>query len=116
MGRRDDAVASYLRSFELQPKGNPAFDELLALDAGTLMVAMGEGDDIVVQAEERIRRAAIVGGSATIYLDITDLIDYLRVNVSLSGIQRVVSNLIIYSEEFMKSSNGSQIRPVLPGL
>jgi len=115
MGRRDDAIASYLRSYELQPNGNPAFDELLRLDAGTLIgAAMREGDDLGVQAQERIRRAATSGDGATIYLDVTDLIDYLRVNISLSGIQRVVSNLIVCSEEFMKSSNGSRVRPVLP--
>jgi len=28
-------------------------------------------------------------GTAIIYMDVTDLIDYLRVNVALSGIQRV---------------------------
>src|SRR5271165_4833890 len=67
MERRDEAIDSYLRSFELQPKENPAFDELLVLDAGSILgTAMRENDDLVAQAQDPIRRAAASGDAATI--------------------------------------------------
>lgn len=101
-GRRSEALEDYRKSFELSPKRNPAFEELLAL---------GNGYDISVTGSEGdLRRPGI----PTIYLDVTDLIDYLRVNVTLSGIQRVVSKLIACAPEFAAAPANSPVVPVLP--
>jgi tetratricopeptide (TPR) repeat protein/glycosyltransferase involved in cell wall biosynthesis len=99
LGRNVDAIHAYRKSFELSPRDNPAFAELLAMGA---VPQFDLSDDV------------IAGETATIYLDVTDLIDYLRVNVSLSGIQRVVSNLITHAPEFTASPGGTPVRPVIP--
>jgi glycosyltransferase involved in cell wall biosynthesis len=99
MGRTADAIQAYHKSFELNPHDNPAFAELLGMDA--VPQIKGTGD---IAADE----------TAIIYMDVTDLIDYLRVNVTLSGIQRVVSNLIANTREFASSATGTPVRPVLP--
>ena len=51
-------------------------------------------------------------GAVTIYLDMLDLIDYVQVNISLSGIQRVVSNLVAGSINYAKSHPNYKIVPV----
>jgi glycosyltransferase involved in cell wall biosynthesis len=99
LGRTADAIQAYRKSFELSPHDNPAFAELLAMGG----VPQVDGTDDVGG-----------DGTAIIYMDVTDLIDYLRVNVALSGIQRVVSNLIANTREFATSATGIPVRPVLP--
>ncbi len=47
----------------------------------------------------------------TIYLDMTDLIEYAQVNNTVSGIQRVVANLILHAKEYERST-GLNIVPV----
>lgn len=98
MGRILDAQEAYLSSFRKTSRNNPAFSELLALNAKV------DSFPVLIPSRE----------SQVIYLDITDLIDYLRVNNSLSGIQRVVSNLVLYSDYFAAKQNGCVIKAVLP--
>ena len=99
MGRKEDAIQAYRKSFELSPHDNPAFAELLAMDA----VPQIHGTDDAGSEEAPI-----------IYMDVTDVIDYLRVNVSPTGIQRVVSSLITNARAFAASADGNPVRPVLP--
>jgi hypothetical protein len=49
-----------------------------------------------------------------IYLDVTDLVDYLRQNTTLSGIQRVASNLVIHSRAYSRSVGDVSIVFVVP--
>jgi len=99
--RTSEAIDEYRKSFELRPNGNPAYEELLMLGAAEIAVT---------------DPTAAAGRTAApkIYLDVTDLIDYLRVNTTLSGIQRVVSNLITYGPEFSEVPANSPVVPVLP--
>ncbi len=98
LGRNMEAAQAYRKSFELTPHDNPAFAELLSI--GT--VPQVRGSDHVDSQE-----------TAIIYMDVTDLIDYLQVNVTLSGIQRVVSNLIANIPK-LSGTTGYLVRPVLP--
>ncbi len=104
MGRPSDAIACYQQSFALERQDNPAFHELIALNA--------------LSADTASAGPAVEGQSAVavsnIYLDVTDLIDYLKVNVSLSGIQRVVSNLIVHADDYTKTVPGVSVQVVLP--
>ena len=102
MGRKSDAVSDYCKSFALKPQRNPAFDELLALDA--------------LHEIGRTQPAAkpVANSVGTIYIDFSDVMEYLRHNTSLSGIQRVVANLLCFAESFASSANGSPVRAVLP--
>ena len=101
-GRKSEALEDYRRSFELNPNRNPAFEELLALGNGYDISVTGSNVDLGRP------------GIPTIYLDVTDLIEYLRVNVTLSGIQRVVSKLIACAPEFAATPANSPVVPVLP--
>ncbi len=99
-GRLPDAIAAYRRSLECRGEKNPALIELAAL-------APDEVADLAP------RDAVIEAGARTIYLDVTDLADYLRVNTTLSGIQRVVSNLAIHSRDCGRST-GAAVNFVIP--
>lgn len=50
----------------------------------------------------------------TIYLEIADIIEYAKHNTTLSGIQRVVANLILQAPQY-EAANKIRIVPVLPG-
>ena len=50
----------------------------------------------------------------TVYIEISDLIEYSKHNSTLSGIQRVVANLILQAKEY-EATAGFMIVPVLPG-
>jgi glycosyltransferase involved in cell wall biosynthesis len=102
LGRKSEAIDEYRKSFELKPNGNSAFEELLTLG--------GMADIGAPNPTAAVGRAA----APIIHLDVTDLIDYLRVNTTLSGIQRVVSKLIAYGPEFGEVSANSPVVPVLP--
>jgi glycosyltransferase involved in cell wall biosynthesis len=80
MGRPLDAIESYKRSVERDPSNQDAVMELIAAGAAAEVFGMADVD----------------AGTRTIWLDVTDLMEYARVNKSLSGIQRVVSNLILH--------------------
>ena len=95
--RQDEAARAYEKSLNLEPAGNPALAEVLALGMPAESTGLG-----VVSSK-----------TPTIYVDVTDLIDYLRVNLSLSGIQRVVSNLIVHASDDDASSRWP-VRAVLP--
>jgi glycosyltransferase involved in cell wall biosynthesis len=104
MGRIADAINDYRKSFALCPQDNPAFQELLNLRA------LEETDAAAPKGHENTDDEP----APAICVDITDLIDYLRVNTSLSGIQRVLSNLLASAPTFMAGSSSASIRPVLP--
>lgn len=50
---------------------------------------------------------------ATIYADITDMMEYLAANMSMSGIQRVVANMLRCAMD-RTSSNARDVIPVIP--
>lgn len=77
MGRPEAALESYRISAQLDPGNEGAVAELLTAGIAGEVLGAPEVDDL----------------SKTIWLDVTDLIEYVKVNVSLSGIQRVVANL-----------------------
>ena len=77
MGRPLEAIESYKRSAERDPSNQDAILEL---------IAAGAAGDVFGLSEEESQ-------TNTIWLDVTDLMEYASVNKSLSGIQRVVSNL-----------------------
>ncbi len=120
MGRAQEAAAAYRRSVELKPHDNPAFEELLMLqksdqpaeDAPPRLI-MQELTELTMLAPWEGDRPAPTDATV-IYLDVTDLIDYLRVNVSLSGIQRVLSNIILNATAFSENFGGATVTPVLP--
>lgn len=98
----DAAARAYTRSYELDPtSSNPAFGELMATDADSDILAPLNHEMLVLDASRRL------------YLDLTDLVAYLRVNASLSGIQRVVANLLIHADGYAQQA-GIEIVPVLP--
>ncbi|MBV8107341.1 MAG: glycosyltransferase [Hyphomicrobiales bacterium] len=100
-GRTSDAVASYSRSIECRAENNPALLELAALAPDQL-------------AEMSDKLGIAVSGVRTVYFDITDLIDYVKGNVTLSGIQRVAANLIAHSTGYSRSAGEVSIVFVLP--
>jgi glycosyltransferase involved in cell wall biosynthesis len=100
MGRLSDAAACYGRSAFIGGAGNPAVNELSALGLSNF--------------DHRAYLPSGASDGPTIYLDVTDLLDYLGVNVSLSGIQRVVANLILNAEDVMRRPGAGAIVPVLP--
>ena len=98
----DAAVRAYARSYELEPtSSNPAFGELMAAEADS---------DVIAPLNEEVLAS---DGTRCLYLDLTDLVAYLRVNASLSGIQRVVANLLIHAPAFAHAAD-VKIVPVLP--
>lgn len=98
----DAAAEAYARSYELDPtSSNPAFGELMAADADSDVLAPLNEEVLALDATRRL------------YLDLTDLVAYLRVNASLSGIQRVVANLLIHAEAYARQAD-VEIIPVLP--
>lgn len=98
----DAAARAYARSYELDPtSSNPAFGELMAADADS---------DVLAPLNQEV---LALDGSRRLYLDLTDLVAYLRVNVSLSGIQRVVANLLIHAKDYAQQAD-VEIVPVLP--
>ena len=102
MGWRAGAIEAYRRSLSLRPKNNPALQEL---------VGLGAQDAIGSVFTDGIHAA-----TTTIFLDFTDLVIYLRHNESLSGIQRVVANLLMQAQSFTNRTPGREcsIIPVLP--
>jgi len=96
MGQRIDAMESYRRSTELDPRNQDALLELLAAGPAGETFGPSHLDDSV----------------NTIWLDVTDLMEYAKNNKSLSGIQRVVSNLILHIEAVVVT--GYRLIPVIP--
>lgn len=104
MGWRTGAIEAYRRSLEHRAKNNPAFQELLGLGAHEALGAAFRGG------------TGGEGAASTIFVDFTDLVVYLRHNDSMSGIQRVISNLLTHAGAFMQggSGKGCRVVPVLP--
>jgi glycosyltransferase involved in cell wall biosynthesis len=100
-GRVSEAVAAYRRSIECRSEKNPALLELAALAPEEI-------------ANLPSRDAVTEPGFQTVYLDVTDLVDYLGVNTTLSGIQRVASNLIVHSRAYCREAGDVLISYVLP--
>ncbi len=49
-----------------------------------------------------------------LYLDLSDLMEYAKHNGTLSGIQRVVSSILTYAEDWRSGQSGYDIVPVVP--
>ncbi|MHC1478974.1 glycosyltransferase [Frateuria aurantia] len=99
MGRQPEALMAYQIAYDLDDQNTNAKLELEHY--GTLAISS--------KNKGRLGRAA---GVKTIWLDVTDFMDYAKVNTSLSGIQRVVANLAIYIKAF--KSDEYRIVPVIP--
>lgn len=99
-GRLADAIAAYRRSVERGGGDNPALLEL----AGLAPEQLADLPD----------RAAPPGAPRAIYLDLTDLVEYLRGNTTLSGIQRVAVSLVIHAREFARAAGDLSIGFVVP--
>ncbi len=97
-GDREGAISAYTRSYEINPSTDDAISELIALQADLSTIDTGEG----------------LHTSKTIYLDMSDLIAYARTNASLSGIQRVVANLLCNIEHYLEDRKGIDVVPVIP--
>ena len=49
-----------------------------------------------------------------IYVDMTDLIEYAKHNTTVSGIQRVVANILNNVEAWRENNNRYDVIPVVP--
>ncbi len=87
------AYQSYRKVLELNPACADASRDIVHLLSTGLVGPLSPEAGVSVRA---------------IYLDITDLIDYLKVNNTLSGIQRVVANLILQTDQY-EVATGSKI-------
>lgn len=96
MGRVADALISYQTSLALDPTNEHARFE--AEEAKSVKPLQGATE--------------IVEAAHTIWFDVTDFMEYVRHNVSLSGIQRVLANLALYIKNFKVP--GYRIIPVIP--
>jgi tetratricopeptide (TPR) repeat protein len=90
------ARQAYRKALELNPACDDARRELGRVLLPTLSVPP-------------VAEAVAMG--RTIYLDMTDLIEYAQVNNTVSGIQRVVANLILQAKQYQDSA-GVKIVPV----
>jgi len=97
-GARDAAIAAYVKAHELASEDKDALRELIGLDADL----------------SELPGAETLTQSKTIYFDVTDLIEYVKTNSSLSGIQRVVANLIEGADGEISDDEKYNIIPVIP--
>lgn len=97
MGKMSDCVAEYQVAFNLDSTNPHAREELER--AGSLAVVRNSFPN----TQEQLR---------TIWLDVTDFMEYARVNVSLSGIQRVLANLALYLKH--ADMPGYRVVPIVP--
>ena len=98
MGRTGEAIESYKRSVECNPGNRDAVIELVAAGAAGDVFS-----DFSAEAEKAVK---------TIWLDVTDLMEYAQHNKSLSGIQRVVANLVLHIESGIFKDY--RVIPVIP--
>jgi glycosyltransferase involved in cell wall biosynthesis/DNA-binding SARP family transcriptional activator len=88
------AHQAYRKALELNPACSDAARELGQF--------LWSGHDVSANPEARAT-------GPTIYLDVTDLIDYVKQeNITLSGIQRVVANLVLETKQY-EIASGSRI-------
>lgn len=97
MGRKNEADFAYHRSYILDPNNQSAQIEIEANGS------LASHDFLLDDSSQSLK---------TIWFDITDLVDYARCNVSLSGIQRVCVNLINYMK--VPRLKNCRFVPVLP--
>lgn len=83
LGRLEDAQHAYMRSMELKPS-KAAFEE-------TTSLGIAEG------GRELMESLASHDRDGMIYLEVDDLLDYLRNHRTLSGIQRVQVGIVQYA-------------------
>ncbi|GAN65942.1 glycosyltransferase [Acetobacter orientalis] len=100
MGREIDSVRSYQTAFDLDPQNIHAKHEL---ERSNWLITSGILDHSPTSKTKQ---------QHIIWLDVTDFVDYVKVNVSLSGIQRVLLNLVSYIKHF--DIPGYKIVPVIP--
>lgn len=91
LGQRAEAQQAYMYSAELNPS-KAAVDEV---------VSLGTAED----AQELIASAISHDQEKTIYLEVDDLLDYLRNHRTLSGIQRVQVGIIQYTIDRLETSD-----------
>jgi glycosyltransferase involved in cell wall biosynthesis len=101
MGRPREAATSYRKSLTFREKNNPALHEL---------VQMSDGEFGYLAAD--ISEES--GSSRRLILDIGDLVEYAKHNMSLSGIQRVARNLIMNASNFIEQYKTTTIELALP--
>jgi glycosyltransferase involved in cell wall biosynthesis len=89
--------------------GMTAFKSLAETDFLTPAESLGFAEDA-----SQFSHSVQIEETRTIYLDMTDLIEYVRSNTSLSGIQRVVASLIMGIEGYSGRRPYRKIIPVIP--
>ncbi len=100
MGRRDGAIEAYRTSLECRVEGNDALNELIAMGATEHLSSL-------------VDPSILPGKVKYIYLDIADLMEYVKHNLSLSGIQRVAAGLIKNINKVNSSREGILVLPVI---
>jgi len=95
--RTNDAAVSYQQSFNVNPMNKDAKFE----------IERGGGIAVI-----RNNKMADNQSAQTIWLDVSDFVAYAKVNVSLSGIQRVIANLVLHLKSF--DTENYRIVPVIP--
>lgn len=102
LGNKEQALCHYEKSLSLDPCNKSTSSELKRFPR----------IDNETTPEFKIKCHEKSSYLQTIWLDMTDLLQYVRINNSLSGIQRVVANLVLY----IKEANIPQYRivPIIP--
>jgi glycosyltransferase involved in cell wall biosynthesis len=95
--RKQDSISAYKEAYKLNSKNQHALRELIQLNEVSHLPI----DSKLVDLKTK-----------TIWLDITDLIEYSKHNQSLSGIQRVVANLASYVRNVL--IEGYRVIPIIP--
>ncbi|MDF7679008.1 glycosyltransferase family 1 protein, partial [Acetobacteraceae bacterium ESL0709] len=98
MRRLDDAFVAYQLAFKYDPSNKDAANELDHFGGPVDIFPLVKGKDKI--------------STNIIWLDVSDFIQYAKCNVSLSGIQRVIANLVIYIKQ--TELKGYKIIPVIP--
>ena len=83
MGKKSRALDAYQTSLQLNPSHVDAYREVVALGGDT------SNSEWVEMQSNNSRESGSV-----LYLDVTDLLFYLRHHMNVSGIQRVISNIV----------------------
>jgi glycosyltransferase involved in cell wall biosynthesis len=90
-GQMTAAEAAYGRSFELQPS-KAAYDEMVGVSDAT-------------EIANAVTLNALHDNEDTVYLEVDDLLDYLKNHKTLSGIQRVQVGVVNYALRQLRTDN-----------
>jgi len=108
IARFPDAAGAYARRAEALTALDPEQSARDAERARTLGAPPPvEALQVTIDAPEAKKQVA------TVYAEMTDMMEYLTLNMSMSGIQRVVANMLRCAMD-RTSANARDVRPVIP--